>query len=264
MIPNNTIKDMRRQIADLERELARAADFRTLCAQWIEVAADLQENDDGPDRAILVDLRAATIAKLDGTQPTPGAYINLGIPVVDNLEIARREAVFHLTTARSDLAKARGRIEEMDSARISSENSYDEMMGAIVEIVRHAYDIDGSTTTVPKADIDALRDIASSPFTPEPETDGEGRTCGDDVTADDTRFLWPFGTVRACVDCGVLVSGGPTRCLRCAGIATKQRQQEPKGHGFAGVCRACGEVMQYDGSCPTCDDMERQDGGGDE
>lgn len=35
--------------------------------------------------------------------------------------------------------------------------------------------------------------------------------------SDDTAFAPPFGTVRACVGCGCLVAGGPTRCGRCAG-----------------------------------------------
>ena len=32
----------------------------------------------------------------------------------------------------------------------------------------------------------------------------------------DTAHLGPWTTVRACVDCGVLISGGPTRCRYCA------------------------------------------------
>lgn len=35
--------------------------------------------------------------------------------------------------------------------------------------------------------------------------------------SEDTAFAPPFGTVRACVACGCLVAGGPTRCGRCAG-----------------------------------------------
>ena len=35
------------------------------------------------------------------------------------------------------------------------------------------------------------------------------------VTAD-TAFAAPFGTIRACGGCGCLVTGGPTRCARCA------------------------------------------------
>lgn len=31
-----------------------------------------------------------------------------------------------------------------------------------------------------------------------------------------TGWLDGIGTVRACVDCGVLVAGGPTRCIPCA------------------------------------------------
>lgn len=49
----------------------------------------------------------------------------------------------------------------------------------------------------------------------------------------DTAHLGPWTTVRACIDCGVLVSGGPTRCLYCAdtpgdGICTKCGQQVSK------------------------------------
>ena len=31
-----------------------------------------------------------------------------------------------------------------------------------------------------------------------------------------TGFWEPFGTVRECINCGCLVAGGPTRCIRCA------------------------------------------------
>lgn len=31
-----------------------------------------------------------------------------------------------------------------------------------------------------------------------------------------TGWLDGIGTVRACIDCGVLVAGGPTRCIPCA------------------------------------------------
>jgi hypothetical protein len=33
-------------------------------------------------------------------------------------------------------------------------------------------------------------------------------------------FLFGVGTVRTCIDCGCLVGGGPTRCVRCAREAT--------------------------------------------
>jgi hypothetical protein len=29
-------------------------------------------------------------------------------------------------------------------------------------------------------------------------------------------YISGLGTVRTCIDCGCLVSGGPTRCVRCA------------------------------------------------
>jgi hypothetical protein len=32
----------------------------------------------------------------------------------------------------------------------------------------------------------------------------------------DGAFAPPFGTIRVCIDCGCLVAGGPTRCVRCA------------------------------------------------
>jgi hypothetical protein len=43
---------------------------------------------------------------------------------------------------------------------------------------------------------------------------------------DDTAFAPPFGTIRACIDCGCLVAGGPTRCVRCA---TTPAPQPPAG-----------------------------------
>lgn len=29
-------------------------------------------------------------------------------------------------------------------------------------------------------------------------------------------FILGLGTVRECLDCGALIAGGPTRCIRCA------------------------------------------------
>jgi DNA-binding transcriptional ArsR family regulator len=43
----------------------------------------------------------------------------------------------------------------------------------------------------------------------------------------DTAHIGPFTCVRACLDCGVLISGGPTRCLPC--VAKCVDQGEPEG-----------------------------------
>lgn len=32
----------------------------------------------------------------------------------------------------------------------------------------------------------------------------------------DGAFIMGLGTIRICIDCGILVAGGPTRCVRCA------------------------------------------------
>ena len=131
-----------------------------------------------------------------------------------------------LTTARADLAKARVREWVLLAAATSLESDAHEMMATA-----EGEDIGGMMAAYGR--ISGVRDelAAIAPQAPpEPETDG-GRTCGDDVTADDTRFMEPFGTVRACIDCGVLVSGGPTRCVRCAEIAAMQRQQDGGRNG---------------------------------
>ena len=44
----------------------------------------------------------------------------------------------------------------------------------------------------------------------------DGEQCGWRKTSSDTVFASPFGTIRACRHCGVLVSGGPTACVSCA------------------------------------------------
>lgn len=41
---------------------------------------------------------------------------------------------------------------------------------------------------------------------------------------EDTAHLGPFTTVRACLECGVLISGGPTRCLYCANRSAEAEQ----------------------------------------
>lgn len=44
-------------------------------------------------------------------------------------------------------------------------------------------------------------------------------------TSEDTAHLGPWTTVRACLDCGVLVTGGPTRCVYCADKITQQEKR---------------------------------------
>ena len=39
----------------------------------------------------------------------------------------------------------------------------------------------------------------------------------------DTGYIEGIGTVRECIDCGVIVVGGPTRCTRCAKFGPPQR-----------------------------------------
>lgn len=42
----------------------------------------------------------------------------------------------------------------------------------------------------------------------------------------DEAFIPGLGTVRACLDCGCLVAGGPTRCKRCAKDLCKSIDKE--------------------------------------
>lgn len=56
----------------------------------------------------------------------------------------------------------------------------------------------------------------------EPVRDGWRKVDGD------TAFAMPFGTVRQCIDCGCLVGGGPTRCVRCVKATS---DEEGRRHG---------------------------------
>lgn len=62
----------------------------------------------------------------------------------------------------------------------------------------------------------------------------------------DTAHVGPWTTVRACLDCGVLVTGGPTRCCYCA---DKQSQtKRAKDFPVIGKCPLChSNVMAVDG-----------------
>lgn len=42
------------------------------------------------------------------------------------------------------------------------------------------------------------------------------------TTGEDTAHLGPFTTVRSCIDCGCLITGGPTRCRYCADKLPKE------------------------------------------
>lgn len=64
--------------------------------------------------------------------------------------------------------------------------------------------------------------------------------------SDDTVFASPFGTIRKCRHCGVLVSGGPTACVACV------RYEEASA---VGVCSTCDEAPCEDG-CPGEEDLD--------
>ncbi len=68
--------------------------------------------------------------------------------------------------------------------------------------------------------------------------------------SDDTAFARPFGTIRACLDCGALVAGGPTRCARCA----RDVNREPTGETLIGPGARNPVVAMPDEKrwCDTC------------
>ena len=47
-------------------------------------------------------------------------------------------------------------------------------------------------------------------------------------------YVEGIGTVRNCLDCGCLIAGGPTRCVRCA---KEGRPRERRGHLFVSRLR---------------------------
>ena len=72
---------------------------------------------------------------------------------------------------------------------------------------------------------DALLNIANGKAKGASAADDDAATVPDEVhergwqwrpVSEDTAFAPPFGTVRACIGCGCLVVGGPTRCVPCA------------------------------------------------
>lgn len=53
------------------------------------------------------------------------------------------------------------------------------------------------------------------------------RVDGVKVFGNDTAHIGPWTTVRACLDCGVLIVGGPSRCTYCANeIAARVKNLE--------------------------------------
>jgi hypothetical protein len=44
-------------------------------------------------------------------------------------------------------------------------------------------------------------------------------------------FVPGIGTVRECIDCGALIAGGPTRCIRCV------KEGPPKEKGVRKIVR---------------------------
>lgn len=66
----------------------------------------------------------------------------------------------------------------------------------------------------------------------------------------DGAFAPPFGTIRACLDCGCLVAGGPTRCSRCV------RADPPLS---ASVARDAVEQGEYDAEQRRVARLARED-----
>lgn len=67
--------------------------------------------------------------------------------------------------------------------------------------------------TALKAQLAALREVTN-------QREGCWRAVGDGA------YARPFGTIRQCLDCGALVGGGPTRCVRC--VRESERSNEPR------------------------------------
>lgn len=63
---------------------------------------------------------------------------------------------------------------------------------------------------------------------------------------EDGAFAPPFGTIRACDQCGCLVAGGPTRCTRCVDAvqyyATSNRERAPRDRKR--TCRHCSAYIE--------------------
>jgi hypothetical protein len=61
----------------------------------------------------------------------------------------------------------------------------------------------------------------------------------------DGAFARPFGTVRQCTECGALVGGGPSRCVRCAQSQPTFEQLVAKvGPPASGQLASAGEVRE--------------------
>lgn len=48
------------------------------------------------------------------------------------------------------------------------------------------------------------------------------------VFGNDTAHVGPWTTVRSCLDCGALITGGPTRCVYCADSVVESVRQLKK------------------------------------
>ncbi len=55
-------------------------------------------------------------------------------------------------------------------------------------------------------------------------------------------FASAFGTVRVCLDCGALVAGGPTRCVRCVRAEETQAQAQGAGEALIEMQRVVADV----------------------
>lgn len=65
----------------------------------------------------------------------------------------------------------------------------------------------------------------------------------------DCAFAPPFGTIRTCIGCGCLVSGGPTRCVRCAeGVASPTATAEPTPEQIEAYLRGSADWSRDEGA----------------
>lgn len=98
-------------------------------------------------------------------------------------------------------------------------------IATIVQLANKLQDAwcDCTYCTTMKAALDSIRTAAANSVAGDlcALLDGPIDQKQKDVPPTDTAHLGPWTTVRACLDCGVLVTGGPTRCRYCADKITQ-------------------------------------------
>ncbi len=149
------------------------------------------------------------------------------------------EAYGDVIRDRDDLRAKLGETE----AKLATSRGFVEELGRVHSLLQDLVDdVIGPVETSPCEALvgylqEHIADLAQSEQDPDEKPDWH--------QVGDGAFARPFGTIRVCIECGCLVAGGPTRCVRCAESNSKTSLRETLAASEQARAEQVAKVARY-------------------